>query len=102
MSNKGKRRYRRLQAKHREYFEALAREVVRNRRATVDVGVGVFDARLRRGNRWLDFREPNGAWDNNTNIAGLDGDSLVSAVTDELITKAAEFPGVTIPPPHRG
>ena len=102
MSNKGMRRYRRHQEKHRGYFEALAREVVSKRRATVDLGVGVFEVRLRRGNRWLDIREPNGAWDNNTNIEGLDGDALVSAVTDELIMKSAEFPGVTIPPTHRG
>ena len=44
------------------------------------------------------YPQANGSWDNNTNIEGLDGDALVSAITDELIMKTAEFPGVEIPP----
>jgi len=102
MGNKRGRRYRRHQEKHREYFEALAREVVTKRKTTVHFGVGVFEVRLRSGNRWLDIREPNGSWDNNTSIEGLDGDALVSAITDELIMKTAEFPGVEIPPVQGG
>ena len=102
MSNKGGRRYKRHQEKHRGYFEALAREVVTKGKTTVDLGVGAFEVRLRSGNRWLDIREPNGSWDNNTNIEGLDGDALVSAITDELIMKTAEFSGVEIPPVQGG
>jgi hypothetical protein len=97
---KWRRRYKRHQEKHREYFEALARQAVTKREIAVDLGVGVFELRLRHGNRWLDIREPNGSWDdNNTNLQGLKGDALISAITDELIGKAAEFPGAQIPPP---
>lgn len=102
MSNKGMRRYKRHQVKHRGYFEALAREVVTKRKTMVDLGVGAFEVRLRSGDSWLDIREPSGSWDNNTNIAGLEGDDLVSAITHELIMKTAEFPGVKIPPHQSG
>ena len=99
MANKWNRRYLLHQEKHRWYFEALARQVIAEREATVDLGGGVFEVRLRKGNRWLDIREPDGSWDNNTSIDGLEGDALVSGITDELIAKAAEFPDVQIPPP---
>jgi hypothetical protein len=39
MSNKGMRRYKRHQEKHRGYFEALAREVVIKRKTIVDLGL---------------------------------------------------------------
>jgi hypothetical protein len=99
MSRKFGRRYKRHQEKHREYFESLARQVVAERQTTVNLGVANFDVRLRRGDRWLDIREPNGSWqDNNTNVAGLEGDALVSGITDVLIATAAGYPGVVIPP----
>ena len=102
MSNKRNRRYLHHQEKHRWYFEALARQMVAEREATIELGGGVFEARLREGNGWLDIRESGGSWDNNTSIAGLDGEALVSCITDELIAKAAEFRGVEIPPFQRG
>ena len=99
MSRKWGRRYKRHQEKHREYFESLVRQVVAEQQTTVDLGVAVFEVRLRRGNSWLDIREPNGSFrDNNTSVAGLKGDALVSAITDVLIATAAGKPGVVIPP----
>jgi hypothetical protein len=99
VSNKGMRRYKRHQEMHRAYFETLARQVVTERKTMVDLGVGAFEVRLRTGNRWLDIREPNGSWNENiTNIEGLAGEALVSAITDGLIMKAAEFRGVEMSP----
>ena len=40
--------------------------------------------------------------ENNTSVEGLDGDALVSAITEELIMKASEFPGVQVPPSQEG
>jgi hypothetical protein len=97
------RRYKRHQETHRGYFEALARQVITERTVTVDLGVGVFEVRIRMGGHWLDIREPKGSWyENNSNIESLHGDALVSAITDELILKASEFPGVEIPPSQVG
>lgn len=98
MGNKWGRRAKRHQEKHREYFEMLARQIIKDRKATVDLGGVTFEVRLRRRRRWLEIDNPDGSFGSATNVGHFKRKELVSVIADYLIMKAADYPGVQIPP----
>ena len=73
-------------------------------RATVDLGVIVFDVRLRRRLRWrfLDFIESDGSVSTQRVRSEFKGPALLAMIVGELIHRAAETTGGTIPAVDRG
>lgn len=97
MANKWGRRAKRHQEKHREYFETLARQIIKDRKATVDLSVVTFEVRLRRWRRWLEIDAPDGSLGEVTYVGGRSRKELVPIIANYLIFKAANFPGAQIP-----
>ncbi len=97
------RRYNRHKTKHREYFEALAREVVQNGRTTVQFGTRRFivDIQERHGSRrWLSIAFADGSQDG-FEVEGTrldDSDDPVPVIADKLMQTAANIPAVVVPP----
>ena len=102
--NKFGRRYKRHQEKHRDYFEGIARRVVKGKRTTVDLGVVVFDVRLRRRLFWrfLEYIESDGSVSSQRVFSEFKGESLIRMIVGELIHRAAETSGATIPAASEG
>lgn len=102
MANKWGRRQKRLQEKHRWYFEAVAARVVATGHATLDLGVTSLDVSLQRsmhtfGRRlWLEIVSGGGGHTEGA-VSGH-GRDLVSVIADYMILHAADFPGVQVPP----
>jgi hypothetical protein len=97
VGNKWGRHAKRHQEKHREYFETLARQIIKDRKATVDLGVVTFEVRLRRWRRWLEIDSPDGSLGEAYYLGGRSRKELVLVIADYLIMKAANFPGAQIP-----
>ena len=100
MHNKWGRRRKRLEEKHRPYFEEMAAEVIRAGHGTVDIRVTTFDVSLRRrwslsGRRiWLTIEHVGG-----TDVSSVEGHpDLVKVITFYLINFAANYPGAQPPP----
>jgi hypothetical protein len=103
VANKWGRRAKRHQEKHREYFETVARQIIKERRATVDLGTVTLDVRLRRWKRWLEIdtgQSSAGAGVGRvTYVGGRRREELVSTIVNYLIIEVSNYPGVQIPPP---
>jgi hypothetical protein len=101
VGNKWGRRQRRLQEKHRWYFEEAAARVIATGHATVDLGVTSIDVSLKRsihtlGRRhWLEILSAGGGH-GGTSVAGH-GANLASVIADHMISSAASFSGVLVP-----
>ena len=102
MHNRWNRRRKRLQEKHRWYFEEAAARVVATGHATLDLGVTSFDASLRRkgairpelSQLWLTIDGPYGQSGGHIEAVG---DDLARVIADYMINDAANFSGVQIP-----
>ena len=97
--NRWNRRRKRLQEKHRWYFEEAAARVVATGHATVELGVTSFDASLDRKGAirrklWLTIDGPYGQSGGHIEAVGED---LARVIADYMINHAANFPGVQIP-----
>jgi hypothetical protein len=99
--NKWGRRLKRHQEKHREHFEAIARQIVEDKKANVDLGSVTLAVSLRRRRRWLEIRNLDGSLRSSMNLGGRRGQELVSTVADYLIYEAAGIPGVQVISPSR-